>query len=229
MACNRWCRLVLVAAFATLLGANGACGQEKKEGGEMKDVLAQIDDFIAKEKVDKAKAGWKTRLNKPPKLEFEKGAQYFIAMETNKGPIKIRMMPDVAPMHVSSWIYLTRAGFYDGLTFHRVIPGFMAQGGCPEGTGTGGPGYKIDGEFDPKVKHDRPFLLSTANTGRPMTDGSQFFLTFVPTPHLDGKHTICGEVVEGQETIRALEKAGSPGGPPSEKLEIKKATVEIKK
>jgi len=227
MACNQWSRVVLAAALVVFLSANGACGQDKKEGGEMKDALAQIDEFIAKQQIDKSKPGWKTRMAKPPKLEFDKGAQYFIVMDTNKGPIKIRMMPDVAPMHVSSWIYLTRSGFYDGLTFHRVIAGFMAQGGCPDGNGRGGPGYKIDGEYDPKVKHDRPFLLSTANTGQPMTDGSQFFLTFKETPHLDGKHTICGEVVEGQDTVRTLEKF--EGTPPSEKLEIKKATVEVKK
>ena len=86
--------------------------------------------------------------------------KYVATMETTKGPIEIELMPDVAPMHVTSFIYLTRLGFYDGLSFHRVIPGFMAQGGCPLGTGTGGPGYKYAGEFDPEVKHDTPGLLS---------------------------------------------------------------------
>lgn len=147
-------------------------------------------------------------------------------METNKGPVKIELLPDVAPMHVTSFIYLSRLGFYDGLAFHRVITGFMAQGGCPLGTGTGGPGYEYDGEFSPSVKHDVPGLLSMANAG-PGTDGSQFFLTFVPTPWLDGKHTIYGKVVEGMDTLKKLEAAGSRGGTPTEPLEIEKVTIEV--
>ena len=130
-------------------------------------------------------------------------------------------------MHVSSTIYLTRLGFYDGLSFHRVITGFMAQGGCPRGTGTGGPGYQYGGEFDPTVRHDRPGLLSMANAG-PGTDGSQFFLTFVPTPWLDGNHTIFGEVVDGQATLQALEQRGSQSGRTSESLEIHHATIEVR-
>jgi cyclophilin family peptidyl-prolyl cis-trans isomerase len=145
-------------------------------------------------------------------------------LDTNKGNIKIKLMPDTAPMHVSSTIYLTRLGFYDDVVFHRVIQGFMAQGGDPTGTGRGGPGYKYAGEFDPKVKHDAPGKLSMANAG-PRTDGSQFFLTFVATPHLDGKHTIFGEVVEGMGTVKQLEAAGSRGGKPKEKLMIETATI----
>ena len=102
----------------------------------------------------------------------------------------------------------------------------MAQGGCPLGTGTGGPGYQFGGEFDPKVQHDRPGLLSMANAG-PGTDGSQFFLTFVPTPWLDGKHTIFGEVEGGEETLAALEKCGSSSGRTSEPLGIETLAIEI--
>jgi len=112
-------------------------------------------------------------------------------------------------MHVASGIYLARLGFYDGLVFHRIIPGFMAQGGDPTGSGSGGPGYMMDGEFLGNKKHDKPGLLSMANTGRPRSDGSQFFLTFVPTPHLDGRHSIWGEVVEGMDAVKALEGKGS--------------------
>jgi FKBP-type peptidyl-prolyl cis-trans isomerase/cyclophilin family peptidyl-prolyl cis-trans isomerase len=172
---------------------------------------------------------WKTKLTKPEMMAFDKGKDYFWNLQTNKGLIKIKLMPEVAPMHATSTIFLTRKGFYDDITFHRVIAGFMAQGGCPLGTGTGSPGYKYDGEFDPKVKHDRPYLLSMANAG-PSTDGSQFFITFAPTPHLNGKHTIFGEVSEGQDVVRTLEKfAGSGrGNKPTEDLFIVKATIEEK-
>ncbi len=135
-------------------------------------------------------------------------------------------MPDIAPMHVSSTIYLARLGFYDGVIFHRVITGFMAQGGDPLGQGIGGPGYNYDGEFSPSARHDRPGLLSMANAG-PGTDGSQFFLTFVPTPHLDDKHTIFGEVIEGMETVKELEKRGSGSGSTSEELLMQSTTISV--
>jgi len=188
--------------------------------------LAAADAFIASKGIDRSRPAWKTRLPRPPKLDFHAGRKYYWQLVTNKGAVKIRLMPEIAPMHVSSTIYLTRLGFYDGLSFHRVIQRFMAQGGCPLGTGTGSPGYQYAGEFDPKVRHDRPGLLSMANAG-PNTDGSQFFITFVPTPHLDGKHTIFGEVVEGMETVQALERAGSPSGAPRERLYIEKATITV--
>jgi cyclophilin family peptidyl-prolyl cis-trans isomerase len=167
------------------------------------DAIAAIDDFIAEQTIDKTDPRWKTRLPKPPSVAFD-GRDYFWDLDTTVGRISIRLMPDVAPMHVSSTIYLTQLGFYDGTVFHRVIPNFMAQGGDPLGNGRGNPGYRYEGEFDPEVKHDRPGLLSMANAG-PGTDGSQFFITFVPTPHLDGKHTIFGEVVEGMDAVKQLE------------------------
>lgn len=170
---------------------------------------------------------WKLKLTKPPLMTFDANKDYFWVLETNKGPIRIKLMPDVAPMHVTSTIFLTKKGFYDGLTFHRVIPGFMAQGGCPLGTGTGGPGYQYDGEFDPNVKHDQPGRLSMANSG-PGTDGSQFFITFKATPWLDGKHTIFGQVVDGQENCKKMEAAGTRAGTPKEKLVITKARIEEK-
>jgi len=147
-------------------------------------------------------------------------------MTTSKGEIVIRLLPESAPMHVTSFAYLARLGFYDGLAFHRVITGFMAQGGCPLGSGTGGPGYQFDGEFDPKLRHDRPGLLSMANAG-PGTDGSQFFLTFVPTPWLDDKHTIFGVVEGGEATLAALEKCGSSSGRTSEPLAIQTLVIEV--
>ena len=184
--------------------------------------MKQIDDLVQKAGIDKSKRDWRLSLQKPARAAFPPDKDYFVKLTTNKGPIEIRLMADVAPMHVTSFLYLTRLGYYDGLAFHRVIPGFMAQGGCPRGTGAGGPGYEFDGEFNPKVKHDRGGLLSMANAG-PGTDGSQFFLTFVATPWLDGKHTIFGEVVEGKDTLKALERAGSDSGRTSEPLAIEKA------
>jgi len=148
-------------------------------------------------------------------------------VDTNKGTIKVQLKPDVAPMHVSSTIFLARTGFYDGLAFHRVIPGFMAQGGDPLGNGTGGPGYKYDGEFSPTAKHDKPGMLSMANAG-PGTDESQFFLTFVPTPHLDNRHSIFGEVTDGMDVLKKLEAAGTaPAGKPKEPLTITKTTIVV--
>ncbi len=191
---------------------------------------AKLQEKRLKEAAKKMKKGseWKLKLQKPALMTFDSDKDYFWILDTSKGLIRIKLMPDVAPMHVTSTIYLTKKGFYDGLTFHRVIPGFMAQGGCPLGTGSGGPGYKYNGEFKPNVKHDRPYLLSMANAG-PGTDGSQFFLTFKATPWLDGKHTIFGEIVSGQDVMKKLEAAGTPKGTPKEKLLIIKARMEEKK
>jgi len=188
--------------------------------------LAACDAFIAGKKIDREASGWRKKLPKPPAFPMEAGRTYYWDLETSHGNLRVKLMPEIAPMHVSSTIYLTRLGFYDGLVFHRVITGFMAQGGCPDGSGMGGPGYKYDGEFSPKAKHDRGGLLSMANAG-PGTDGSQFFLTFVPTAWLDGKHSIFGEVQQGGDTLKALEKRGSKSGATSERLTLKKATIAI--
>ncbi len=188
--------------------------------------IAAIDAFIAENSVNTSRNRWKTELTRPPMVEFEDGKTYYWELDTNFGPMVFRLMPEVAPMHVSSTIYLTRLGFYDDQVFHRVISGFMAQGGDPLGTGRGGPGYKYAGEFDSKVRHRRPGLLSMANAG-PGTDGSQFFITFVETPHLDGKHTIFGELVEGQATLDALEERGSGSGRTSEPVLLEKATIRV--
>ena len=150
-------------------------------------------------------------------------------MKTNKGEVTIHLLAATAPMHVSSTLYLARLGFYDGLKFHRVLKGFMAQGGCPLGNGMGGPGYKYAGEFEGKVSHDKPGLLSMANAG-PGTDGSQFFLTFVPTQYLDGKHTVFGEVTAGMDVVKTLEACGAAGGAgtPSEPLSIEMSWIVVK-
>ena len=187
--------------------------------------MEQLDTLIASTTIDKSQPDWRTNLPKPSVLTFPAGQSWKARMRTNKGDIVITLMPEVAPMHVTSFAYLARLGFYDGLAFHRVISDFMAQGGCPLGTGTGGPGYRFDGEFRRDVRHDRPGLLSMANAG-PGTDGSQFFLTFVATPWLDGKHTIFGEVTEGQDVLKLLEASGSSSGRTSEDLKIETLTIE---
>jgi peptidyl-prolyl cis-trans isomerase B (cyclophilin B) len=127
--------------------------------------------------------------------------------QTSKGPIHVRLFDDKAPLTVANFVNLAQRGFYDGLNFHRVIADFMIQGGCPNGTGTGGPGYRFEDECKPELKHDTPGRLSMANAG-PGTNGSQFFITHVPTPWLDGKHTIFGEVVaaDDQKVVNAIKQ-----------------------
>lgn len=122
--------------------------------------------------------------------------------ETPRGPINVELYPDKAPLTVANFVNLANRGFYNGLSFHRVIPDFMVQGGCPQGTGTGGPGYKFEDETQNGVKHERG-VLSMANAG-PNTNGSQFFITHVPTPWLDGKHTVFGKVISGLDAVDAV-------------------------
>ena len=127
-------------------------------------------------------------------------------MNTSKGVIRIRMYPEHAPVTVANFVNLAKRGFYDGLSFHRVIDNFMIQGGCPLGSGTGGPGYRFEDECTPELRHDTPGKLSMANAG-PSTNGSQFFITHVETPWLDGKHTVFGSVIseEDQAVVNAVE------------------------
>ena len=122
--------------------------------------------------------------------------------DTARGPIRVELLPDQAPLTVANFLNLARRGFYDGLGFHRVIADFMVQGGCPEGSGRGGPGYRFEDETGNGVRHERG-VLSMANAG-PNTNGSQFFITHVATPWLDGKHTVFGKVVEGLDVVDAI-------------------------
>ena len=131
-------------------------------------------------------------------------------MTTSKGAIRLNLFPEQAPVTVANFVNLVSRGYYDGLEFHRVIANFMIQGGCPRGTGSGGPGYQFEDEFDPSLRHDRPGRLSMANAG-PGTNGSQFFITHVPTPWLDDKHSIFGEVAgaEDQAVVDTIGQADS--------------------
>jgi peptidyl-prolyl cis-trans isomerase B (cyclophilin B) len=127
---------------------------------------------------------------------------------TARGNIKINLFDELAPITVANFVNLAQKGFYDGLTFHRVIADFMVQAGCPQGSGTGGPGYKFDDEIVASLKHTKPGILSMANAGKSIdgkgTNGSQFFITHGPTPWLDGKHSVFGEVLEGQAIVDAI-------------------------
>lgn len=127
-------------------------------------------------------------------------------LQTAKGTIRVELHEDKTPKTVANFEKLVGDGFYDGLVFHRVIADFMVQGGCPEGTGTGGPGYTFEDEFHDDLKHDTPGILSMANSG-PNTNGSQFFITHVPTPWLDGKHSVFGKVLDkGQLVVDSIEQ-----------------------
>ncbi len=126
-------------------------------------------------------------------------------IETNKGTIELELYPEKVPNTVANFEKLAGEGFYDGIKFHRVIPNFMIQTGCPQSTGYGGPGYQFDDEFDDELKHDGPGVLSMANAG-PNTNGSQFFITHVPCPHLDGKHSVFGRVLKGQDVVDSIEQ-----------------------
>ncbi len=138
-----------------------------------------------------------------PEMQLNPTKNYQATLHTSKGDIIIDLYAKNVPHTVNNFVFLARQGFYDGTIFHRVIPDFMAQGGDPTGTGRGGPGYKFRDEFDPKLRHNVPGVLSMANAG-PNTNGSQFFITHVPTPWLDGKHAVFGQVVGGLDVLLAI-------------------------
>jgi cyclophilin family peptidyl-prolyl cis-trans isomerase len=139
----------------------------------------------------------------PPSGALDTSKSYTARIKTEKGDMVVELYADRAPLTVENFVNLARAGFYDGTTFHRVIAGFMAQGGDPTGTGTGGPGYQFGDEFHPTLRHDSAGILSMANAG-PGTNGSQFFITHGPTPHLDDRHTVFGKVTSGLDVLRSI-------------------------
>jgi peptidyl-prolyl cis-trans isomerase B (cyclophilin B) len=209
----------IIASLFIIITLTGCWGEDP--------AIEKVDSFITEQAVDKKDPAWKTKLSEPPLLTFTQGKDYFWELQTNQGDLTIKLLTDSAPMHVSSTIYLTTLGFYDDLIFHRVIPGFMAQGGDPLGNGTGNPGYKYDGEFNGDIGHSEPGTLSMANSG-PGTDGSQFFITFLPTPFLDGKHTVFGQIVKGlEDSLTKIEALGSRRGRTQEAIQIIKASIRI--
>jgi cyclophilin family peptidyl-prolyl cis-trans isomerase len=216
-------------SFALLAGVLlvGGCAGKQPEAPVTytgPDPLVTIDAFIADRHIDTDDPTWRTHVPRPPAVAFDPTKKYYWVLQTNVGTVKIELLPAYAPRHVASTIYLTRLGFYDGLTFHRIIPKFMAQGGDPLGTGGGGPGFRYSGEFHKKAKHDERGVVSMANSG-PRTDGSQFFILFGEAPHLDGKHTVFGQVVEGLGTLRSMEAVGTEDGKPRRNIVIEKAEI----
>jgi peptidylprolyl isomerase len=156
-----------------------------------------------------------TKNKTPEGLTIDVNKEYFATVKMEKGgEFVIQLFPDKAPITVDNFVKLARSGFYNGTTFHRVIDGFMAQGGDPTGTGSGGPGYEFQDEFS-DLTFDEAGILAMANSG-PNTNGSQFFITFAPTPHLNGLHTIFGKVIEGMEVVNGITRrdpstAATPG------------------
>jgi cyclophilin family peptidyl-prolyl cis-trans isomerase len=159
----------------------------------------------------------------PPSGALDVTKSYTATFKTERGDIVCELFAADAPLTVENFINLARAGFYDGTTFHRVIAGFMAQGGDPTGTGTGGPGYSFRDELTPARRHDGAGVLSMANAG-PNTNGSQFFLTFAATPHLDGRHTVFGRVTAGMDVLRSIRERDPMRDPkPGDRIE----TIEV--
>lgn len=146
-----------------------------------------------------------TQYSSYPDVVIDTDKEYTATIKTNKGDITVELYPDAAPKTVNNFVFLARDSFYDGVTFHRVIPGFVAQGGDPTGTGRGGPGYQFEDEVQGNPHTHEAGSLSMANAG-PNTNGSQFFIVYEPQPHLNGKHTVFGQVVDGMDVARSLEE-----------------------
>ncbi len=141
----------------------------------------------------------------PPEMQIDETKTYKAAIKTDRGTIELELYPEHAPRTVNNFVFLAQEGFYNGVTFHRVISDFMIQGGDPTGTGAGGPGYKFEDEFTGNpLKHEKG-VISMANAG-PNTNGSQFFITHGPQPHLDGRHTVFGKVTRGQDVVDAVQQ-----------------------
>jgi cyclophilin family peptidyl-prolyl cis-trans isomerase len=141
--------------------------------------------------------------NKAPEMLIDPNKKYTATLNTDKGDIVLELFADKTPRTVNNFVFLVRESFYDNTIFHRVIADFMAQGGDPTGTGTGGPGYRFSDEFHPSLKHSKPGIFSMANAG-PNTNGSQFFITHIPTPWLDGKHSVFGQVIQGLDVLLSI-------------------------
>jgi len=186
--------VVLLAAMAALLAVAAACSDEEET-----TLTATPRSTVTPGAAASPAA---RRYATPPAMTIDPQKSYVAVMETDKGTIRIKLLPDIAPQTVNSFVFLAREGYFDGVTFHRVLPGFVAQGGDPTGTGRGSPGYNLPDEFG-----DRPIdrgAVAMANTGQPNSGGSQFFITYSRQARLDGKYTVFGEVIEGMDVAEKL-------------------------
>lgn len=171
-----------------------------------------------------AESGRKTYSALPP-MTIDVQKTYTATITTPRGDIVIKLRPDLAPQTVNSFVFLAKEGFYNGLTWHRVLPNFMAQGGDPTGTGSGGPGYSVPDEFTDKVLFDRPGLVAMAHSALPNSNGSQFFITTGPAPHLNNQYTIFGEVIQGQEIVSGIPLRNPDQNPTTSGEQIVKITI----
>ncbi|MDY0166318.1 MAG: peptidylprolyl isomerase [Thermoguttaceae bacterium] len=217
---RRVVNLTGIAAFAA--GDFDTAEKRLNQAAEQRTLSERARAFLSD--VPEYKRAW-AREQKIRAAEAESDDLPRVSLKTNKGTIEIELFENEAPMAVANFVSLIEKGFYDGLTFHRVLPGFMAQGGCPDGTGTGGPGYNIPCECH-KPDHRRHFrgTLSMAHAGRD-TGGSQFFLTFLPTSHLDGRHTAFGRVISGMDVLAKLQRRDPGAANPPEPDRILEAKV----
>jgi peptidylprolyl isomerase len=175
-----------------------------------------------------APASQKKTYSAPPPMTIDPKKNYTATFTTPRGDFVVKLRPDLAPQTVNSFVFLARDGFFNGLTWHRVLPNFMAQGGDPTGTGTGGPGYTVPDEFTTQVKFDKPGLLAMANTGQPNSGGSQFFITTAAADYLDGKYTIFGEVTQGQDIVNGIPLRDPEQNPTTPGEQIVKITIDEK-
>ena len=193
----------IVVTFTDLASTIDDTLSEFRQIAETLRILSMPDETRENDQTNKGESVTQ-QYSSAPAMSIDPSKTYTATFVLENGAeFKVNLFDDKAPNTVNNFVFLARDGFYDGVTFHRVIPGFMAQGGDPTGTGRGGPGYRFADEFHPDLKHDRPGILSMANAG-PNTNGSQFFITLVPTPHLDGAHAVFGEVVEGMDVVNAI-------------------------
>ena len=211
--------VLLLTAVAALLAAGAACSNDEETG----PTATPRGTATPGGAVTNTPAA--DQYATPPAMAIDPAKTYVAVLETDKGTIRIKLLPDIAPQTVNSFVFLTRQGYFDGVTFHRVLPGFVAQGGDPTGTGRGGPGYRLPDEFS-----DRPIdkgTVAMANTGQPNSGGSQFFITYSRQQRLDGKYTVFGEVIEGMDVAEKLtprDPDANSTAPPGDR--IIKATIE---
>jgi cyclophilin family peptidyl-prolyl cis-trans isomerase len=212
-----------VAAWAFVF--SGEEEAQRREQAEPRATPSPEADVACGGEVPPAAGTEKPQYAAPPEMRIDRRTKYTAVMRTSCGTVELELFADQAPQTVNNFVFLARERFYDGLTFHRIIPDFMAQGGDPIGDGTGGPGYQFEDEIVDELKFDQPFLLAMANSGED-TNGSQFFITVSEPKHLNGLHTIFGRVTKGKSVVREIEAVGSQEGTPSATVYIERVTIE---